>query len=547
MPAQKFAQLSTAKKLGLIAAVVIGLLAVNYRSIVAMIHVTDSDDPKWIEEFESQAQLSPDAKLAEHLATADELSAAIEREDFEKLNAFFDRSILENKTIESGYDYFRAVMEHITLPERVEESLNRWVEKYPESVGARLLRANFLQGKAWRERGNAYAAEVKNEQWKNFYELLIQARQDIDVAVKLLPENKYTLHALLSLETANGISEEAKDLFARIIAVYPEFPPPYQSMLERLRPQWGGSVDEMFSFTRNNAKTYPNSLLPYDILTVHTYVYYASCKHLKDDANTACMQEYYARPEVWSEVSGIFETLLKNYPSSIWHSQYGRYEIMRGNVQRAVQEFDQAVKMNPGMPSAYRERAQMYEKQNDFTRAIQENIRLKKLRPNAEAYKNLYYNASQLKKPKLAAYYLQQAFILDPDDTFTLRNLCQNKISPRAIDACSKLTERFPHNPDYFIMKGALLSMQHNEEAAFVEFDKAVSANPLYHLGYLNRCYSHRMLNRLEKALDDCNQAVDLKESYQAYHHRALVYEALGDSARMNADVEKMRGFQDER
>ncbi len=538
------AKLTAIQKYLLLAIVAGGILAVNYRVIFPEV-IVDSGDPKWVEGFEADVKLPPGAKLAEHLSVADEMSRAVEKEEFEKLNAFFDHALQDDKTIESGIAYFNAVLEHIALPAKVERSLNKWVDKYPESAGARILRSSMLLGKAWDARGFAFASEVTNEQWKAFYDLLIKSREDIEAALKIYPENRYLLSMLLRLETANGLNDEAKELFARLIQKYPEYAPPYQIMLDRLKPQWGGSVEQMFEFTRRNAGTYPESTLPLDIVTVHSHIQAVSCNNKQGAAAIKCAQDYYSKPEVWTEISGVFERLLKSHPSSIWHTQYGHYAALRGDFALAQKHFQQAAALNPGMPSVYYQPADMYEKQGDFAKALQEHIKLKKLQPTLGVYKSLYYDAYQIGKPKLATYYLQQAMTLDPDDTFVLRNLCRDRIAENALAACDGLVAKFPDSAEFHVLKGSLLSSQGKEDEAFEAFDKAVLANPTYFWGYLNRCYSHRIKGRLDEALADCNDAVELKANYKTYEQRALVYEAMGDNAKRDADIEKMQEFQD--
>ena len=105
---------------------------------------------------------------------------------------------------------------------------------------------------AFDTRGHEFADKVKPEGWKGFYENMAAARKDLEEAWKLRPDRPEApsemLGVLLSGRTMPGESERL--WFDRTVAAQMDFLGAYYKMINRLRPRWGGSYEELLAFGR---------------------------------------------------------------------------------------------------------------------------------------------------------------------------------------------------------------------------------------------------------------------------------------------------------
>jgi Domain of unknown function (DUF4034) len=71
---------------------------------------------------------------------------------------------------------------------KLHDTLHReWVTAYPESITARVARADFLTTYAWQARSDAYAEEVTAEGWRLFRDRLAEARTILEQSRRLTP------------------------------------------------------------------------------------------------------------------------------------------------------------------------------------------------------------------------------------------------------------------------------------------------------------------------------------------------------------------------
>jgi tetratricopeptide (TPR) repeat protein len=123
------------------------------------------------------------------------------------------------------------------------------------------------------------------------------------------------------------------------------------------------------------------------------------------------------------------------------HSRQGEYDL-------AIQDFDQAIKLDPRYADAFNSRGMSYHSKGQNDRAIQD---------------------------------FDQAIKLDPS-----------------------LVSAFFH-------RGTAYSAEGQHERAIQDFDQAIRLNPNYGSALSNRCLSRATIGRLQDALSDCNAALWLR------------------------------------
>ena len=151
------------------------------------------------------------------------------------------------------------------------EHLNEWVALEPAAAIPALLRAQYHWNAAWVARGGNVAAKVKPEHMRMYESELQSAAADARRSIRNDSRNPYAWDILVHVEGGSANSSAAEAVFQESIKQFPAYYGLYQWRLGTLRPQWGGSIEEMLAFTRHYAGKAPvNS--PLKLLYLRLYV-----------------------------------------------------------------------------------------------------------------------------------------------------------------------------------------------------------------------------------------------------------------------------------
>lgn len=143
-------------------------------------------------------------------------------------------------------------------------------------------------------------------------------------------------------------------------------------------------------------------------------------------------------------------------------SAYGR----KGELDRAIEDFDQAIRLNPSYARAFYNRGLSYARKSQYERAIQD------------------YDQSIRLNPAVAATFASRA---------------------------------------------AVYSRQHQHERAIQDYDQAIRLEPANASAFTNRCRSRAIVGQLAQALADCQESLRLQPNNAlALHNRGLVHLKAG-------------------
>jgi tetratricopeptide (TPR) repeat protein len=138
----------------------------------------------------------------------------------------------------------------------------------------------------------------------------------------------------------------------------------------------------------------------------------------------------------------------------------------KGDYDRAIKDYDLAIKLNPNNFKPYNNRGVAYQNKGDYDRAIRDFDEAIKLNPNsAHAFANR-------------------------GETYQLR--------------------------DEF-------------ERAVQDYDKAITIEPSLKEIWNGRCWARAIIGQLEGALTDCNKALSVQPNAETYDSRGLTYLKLGE------------------
>ena len=127
----------------------------------------------------------------------------------------------------------------------------------PEWLQA-MCRGKINNAVAWNWRGRGYANTVRENAWKPFEKHQKIAGEEFERAYKINPLFPESASYLISI-SLTGHNEKSEDYwFERAIKGQADHMPAYENRLYSLLPQWGGSVEKMFEFTKRHVEKESN-------------------------------------------------------------------------------------------------------------------------------------------------------------------------------------------------------------------------------------------------------------------------------------------------
>jgi len=155
---------------------------------------------------------------------------------------------------------------------------------------------------------------------------------------------------------------------------------------------------------------------------------------------------------------------------------------LQGDSNLAIQDYNQAIKLNPKFAQAYHNRGVAYDHKGDYDRAIQDFDQAIKLKPTALAHfnrGNAYLGKSQYDH---AIDDYNQAIKLKPDFAAAFDNRCWARavvgILKLALADCNQALKLAPGNAATFESRGFVFLKMTNFDAAVSDYEAALRRNP---------------------------------------------------------------------
>lgn len=201
---------------------------------------------------------------------------------------------------------------------------------------------------------------------------------------------------------------------------------------------------------------------------------------------------------------------LGSVPGPFWEEQpnyegemYGwlGFQIAEeGDYDRAIWNYNQAIKLNPEDAEAYNNRGLAYQSKGQLDRAIKEfDIAIKLSPADPKPYTNrgaIYTNGGNFYQG--------------------LRDF-------------DKAVELDPLNPQICYTRGNIYLIKGQYDRAIVDYNQAISLNPKLIEAYSNRARAYSSKGQLDLALSDLTQAIELNPTdAELYGNRGLVYKSNG-------------------
>ena len=242
-------------------------------------------------------------------------------------------------------------------------------KQLPEESLIRLnVKGVFLVKFAWDARGGGWASSVTGNGWKLFSERLADAEKTLTRCYELYPDDPHAATTMLTVELGQGQGRpRMEEWFARAIKADPGNMAACRAKMWYLAPRWYGSLEDQLEFGRQClASGRFESRVPLMVIDAHASI--APPAPLFSDVPNP----YYARPDVWADVSTAYDGYLQQHPTA-WRLRawYAHYAYIGGKWKEAADLYQSLA----AAPESYRN--------EDLSRVIQVELKRRLANPAA--------------------------------------------------------------------------------------------------------------------------------------------------------------------
>jgi len=189
----------------------------------------------------------------------------------------------------------------------------------------------------------------------------------------------------------------------------------------------------------------------------------------------------------------------------------GNLWMGKGQLDRAISNFNKALEIDPRYAEAYNDRGVAYANKGQYNEAISDFDKALQITPrDAEVYNN-----------RAVAYELKGQH-------------------DRAISDYNKALQINPRLAEAYSNRGNVYARKGLYDQAIADYNKALQINPKYAKAYNNRGAAYNKKGQHEQAITDYTQAIEIDPRYaHAYENRGQAYRKKGLYDRAISDVTK--------
>ncbi len=208
---------------------------------------------------------------------------------------------------------------------------------------------------------------------------------------------------------------------------------------------------------------------------------------------------------------------------AVAHLNRGIAFYEKGNYDRALSDYNDALRLDPSA-DAYYQRGLVYYAKDDYDRAIADYDVAIKLGPNRKAYGG---DGKLIGSKQVVAHYY-----------YARGNAYRAKGNyDRAIADYNEAIKLDPKDPSYYNRRGLAYKAKGDVDRAIADFNEAIRLDPKYDLAYDNRGDAYLAKGDIDRAIADYSEAIKIDPKYATYYSdRGAAYRAKGNYDRAIAD-----------
>ncbi|MFN5065918.1 MAG: tetratricopeptide repeat protein [Aphanizomenon sp.] len=237
----------------------------------------------------------------------------------------------------------------------------------------------------------------------------------------------------------------------------------------------------------------------------------------------------------YKEAAAAINKAIELSPRAAFYLNQGIVRNELGDKQGAIDDFNQAIKINPNLALAYSNRGVVRNELGDKQGAIDDYNQAIKINPNyADAYYNRGNAKSALGDKQGAIDDYNQAIKLNPNESLAYlnRGIVRYDLGDKqgAIDDFNQAIKINPNLALAYYGRGYVRNELGDKQGAIDDFNQAIKINPNLAQAYNNRGNVRNELGDKQGAIDDYTLAIKINPNYaQAYYNRGIVRNDLGD------------------
>ncbi len=271
-----------------------------------------------------------------------------------------------------------------TSDSSLELVLDEWVEKYPRSYAAYLARGIYYTHLGWKARGDGYINETAPAQIENMGRLFHKkALPDLRKSLTLTKKPLITYYYLITIGSAFGWEFQNRQWLAAANMIDPANVLAKRVFLLSLRPQWGGSMEEMIAFVKDSDR-YP--LSRQDKNQLESDIWRARARQSKLDNN------YHMAALNYSRAIGLYDR-----SAGLFFNRGNVYDHL-GEYHKAVDDYTRALSLSPPYMLAYSYRGVALRNLGQYDKALADLTRALELNPDDDmswANRGFIYDAEK--------------------------------------------------------------------------------------------------------------------------------------------------------
>jgi tetratricopeptide (TPR) repeat protein len=201
----------------------------------------------------------------------------------------------------------------------------------------------------------------------------------------------------------------------------------------------------------------------------------------------------------------------------------------KGDHDRAIHDYDQAIRLNPGHANSFSNRGAAYARRGDYDRAIQNYDEAIRLNPNhADAFSNRGVAYARKGDYDRAIRDYDEAIRLNPNhaNAFYGRGNAYRRKGDydRAIENYDQAVRLNPNHAQAFSNRGVARGLKGDYDHAIEDYDLAIRLNPKHANAFFNRGNAYRRKGDYLRAILDYDQVIGLDPQHvDAYSNRGLM------------------------
>lgn len=391
----------------------------------------------------------------------------------------------------------------------LEPLLVAWVKRSPRSYVAQMALATYYARAGWAARGGKYARETSSDRFAGMNRSFAKAIEGASAAIALHPTMAEAYSLLINVAMARGEEEREAELVRRALQQVPKSFRVRRTVMQTLRPRWGGSYPAMQAFaeeSQRHAKENPRlhalrGMVAWDMGTLAV-----------DDKN-------------FGGAVLLFARALEAGPHDEFYASRADAYLRMHDPQKALADANQALLLHPQVADVLADRAQALGNAGHFEVAVADVELALKLAPEDD---RVHYARDSLAgrlihagcdletagKYDEALARFDEAVRISPAKEEVYYRRGRTYIQKGKLDRAKDDLERaIDLNPRYFDAYRTLdwlLAKNGRWDDVIGRWNQFIALEPRNANAYLERAGSHRHKGDMRSALSDLKSACDL-------------------------------------